>query len=125
MEFYEKHIKKIAHGKRSFDYRNKKEMQDFFVSKGFLYDVWGEKNRSSYILAPVIEKGHQKAESPESVAFDYFILGDKKIVPFSEYEHGPWTRGFVSAGEKGIYIHRAVLNLFLWYFESSATEPRA
>jgi hypothetical protein len=123
-ETYKERMNSLAEG--LFDYRNKKEMQAFFMSKGFLYDVWGEENRSSYILAPMIEKGHQKAESPENVAFDYFILGDKKIVPFSEYEHGPWARGFVSAGEKGIYIHRDSLGpLLLWYFESLwATEPR-
>ena len=124
-EKYKERLSSLAEG--FFDYRDKKEVQDFFMSKGFLYDVWGEKNHNSYILARVIEKGYQKTEFPENVAFDYFILGDKKIVPFPEYENGPWARGFVSAGEKGIYVHRDSLEpLLRWYFESLwITEPRA
>ncbi|MCJ7747242.1 MAG: hypothetical protein MUP27_05825 [Desulfobacterales bacterium] len=124
-EKYKERLSSLAEG--SFDYRDKKEVQAFFMSKGFLYDVWEGKKCDSYILAPVIEKGHQKTDIPEKVAFDYFILGDKKIVPFAEYENGPWARGFVSGGEKGIYIHRDSLEpLLRWYFESLwITEPRA
>ncbi|HUL20302.1 MAG TPA: hypothetical protein VLZ10_02530 [Thermodesulfobacteriota bacterium] len=106
-EFYrEKYREKfVSLAKGSFDYRDKKETQAFFLSKGFLYDVWDEKSHPSYLLARVIEKGRHKAEIPEEVAFDYFILGDKKVAPFPEYKKGDWTRDFVSAGEKKIYIH--------------------
>jgi hypothetical protein len=102
-----------------FDYRDKEEMQAFFISKKLLYDVWREKNRNSYLLARVIDKGQHKAEIFEEVAFNYFILGDKKIVPFSEYEQGRQARVFVSVGEKGVYIHRDSIDYLLsWYFDS-------
>jgi hypothetical protein len=109
-----------------FDFQDKKETQTFFLSKGFLYDVWSEKNRQSYILARVIERGSHKAEIPEEVTFNYFILGDRKIVTFPEYKKGYWARDFVSAGEKGIYIHRDSFEpLLRWYFESLWTaRPR-
>jgi hypothetical protein len=116
-EKYKESLISLAEG--YFDYQDKKEMQDFFLSKGFLYDVWSEKNGYSYLFARVIERGYQKAEVPDGVAFEYFILGDKKIVPFPEYKNGYWERDFVSAGEKGIYIHRDSLEpLLRWYFES-------
>lgn len=116
-EKYRERLISLAEG--FFDYQDKKETQNFFLSKGFLYDAWIEKNRHSYILARVIEKGYHKAEIPEEVTFDYFILGDKKIVTFPEYKEGYWAMDFVSAGEKGIYIHRDSLEpLLRWYFES-------
>jgi len=116
-EKYEERLSSLAEG--IFDYRDKKAVQAFFMSKGFLYDEWQEKNRNSYLLAQVIEKGRRKAEVPEEVIFDYLILGDKKIVPFLEYKKGRRVRIFASAGEKEVYIHKDSLEpLLLWYFES-------
>lgn len=116
-EKYEERLSSLAEG--IFDYRDKKEVQAFFMSKGFLYDEWQEKNRNSYLLAQVIEKGRRKAEVPEEVSFDYLILGDKNIVSFLEYKKGRRVRIFASAGEKEVYIHKDSLEpLLLWYFES-------
>jgi hypothetical protein len=116
-EKYEERLSSLAEG--FFDYRDKKEVQAFFMSKGLLYDEWQEKNQNSYLLAQVIEKGRRKAEIPEEVVFHYFILGKKKIIPFSEYNEGREGRVFVSAGEKEVYIHKDSLEpLLLWYFES-------
>jgi hypothetical protein len=123
-EKYKERLSSLAEG--FFDYRDKKEVQAFFMPKGFLYDVWREKNRNSYLLAQVIEKGQHKAEVPEEVVFTYFILGDKQIVPFSEYDKGQWARVFVSASKKGVYIHKDSLEpLLQWYFDSLwITEPK-
>jgi hypothetical protein len=116
-EKYKERLSSLAEG--FFDYRDKKEVQDFFMSKGLLYDVWREKNRNSYLLAQVIEKGQHKAETPEEVIFNYFILGDKKVIHFSEYEKGGWARVFVSVGEKAVYIHKDSIDYLLsWYFDS-------
>jgi hypothetical protein len=127
-EFYkEKYKEKLSSLTEGlFDYRDKKEVQAFFMPKGLLYDVWWEKNRNSHLLARVIKKGNYKAEIPEEVTFDYFILGNKKIVPFPEYEKGRRARVFVSTGEKGAYIHKDSIDYLLeWYFDSLwESEPR-
>jgi hypothetical protein len=103
----------------SFDDREKKETQAFFMKEGLLYDVWQEKNRNSYLLAQVIEKGRRKAEVPEEVIFDYLILGKKKIVPFPEYDEGREARVFVSAAERVAYIHMDSIYYHLsGYFDS-------
>ncbi len=116
-EKYKEQLSSLTEG--YFDYHDKKETQAFFISKKLLYDVWQEKNRNSYLLAQVIGKGIHKTEVPEEVAFDYLILGGKKIVPFSEYEKGWQARVFVSIGEKGVYIHRDSIDYLLsWYFDS-------
>ncbi len=81
--FKEKYREKLSSlGKGYFDYRNKKEIQNFFIKKGLLYDVWEEKKRVSYLLASILDKGEHRVEIPEKVIFNYFILEDKKIVPF-------------------------------------------
>jgi hypothetical protein len=116
-EKYEERLSSLADG--FFDYRDKKGVQAFFMSKGLLYDEWQEKNQNSYLLAQVIEKGRRKAEVPEEVIFDYLILGKKKIIPFSEYDEGREGRVFVSAGERVAYIHRDSIDYHLrWYFDS-------
>ena len=120
-EFYrEKYKERLSSlAENYFNYRDKKEVQTFFMSKGLLYDECWEKSRNSYLLAQVIEKGRRKAEVPEEVIFDYLILGDKKIVPFSEYKEGQWARVFVSAGERAAYIHKDSIDYLLsWYFDS-------
>ena len=123
-EKYQERLSSLTEG--LLDYRDKKEVRAFFMSKGLLYDVWLERNRHSCLLVQVIEKGNHKAEVPEEVAFDYFILGNKKIVPYHEYEKGESARVFASTGEKSIYIYRDSLEpLLSWYFESLwITQPR-
>lgn len=118
--FKEKYRERLSSlGKGYFDYRNKKEIQNFFIKKGLLYDVWEEKKRVSYLLAPILDKGEHRVEIPEKVIFNYFILGDKKIVPFFEYIDGRSGRRFVSVGEKVVYIHRDSIDYLLrWYFDS-------
>lgn len=102
-----------------FDNLEKKELQALFMKEGLLYDVWQEKNRHSYLLASIMKEGRHKAEFPEEVVFDYFILGKKKIVPFPEYDWGRRARVFVSTGEKAAYIHMDSMDFHLsWYFES-------
>jgi len=116
-EKYKERLSSLAEG--FFDYRDKKEVQAFFMSKGLLYDEWREKSRNSYLLAQVIEKGRRKAVVPKEVIFDYLILGDKKIVPSFEYKEGQWARVFVSAGERATYIHKDSIDYLLsWYFDS-------
>jgi hypothetical protein len=116
-EKYKQRLSSLSEG--YFDYRDKKEVQTFFMSQGLLYDEWREKNRNSYLLAQVIEKGQHKAEVPEEVIFDYLILGDKKIIPFSEYKEGWWARVFVSTSERAAYIHKDSIDYLLsWYFDS-------
>jgi hypothetical protein len=116
-EKYKERLSSLAEG--FFDYRDKKEVQAFFISKGLLYDQWRERSRNSYLLAQVIEKGRHKAGVPEEVVFDYFILGDKKVVPFSEYKEGRRARVFVSTCDRAVYIHKDSIDYLLsWYFDS-------
>ncbi len=103
----------------SFNHLKKREMQAFFMKEGLLYDVWQERNRTSYLLARVVKEGEYKAEIPEEVVFHYFILGEKKIVPFAEYDRGRKARVFVSAGDRVAYIHMDSMDSHLsWYFDS-------
>ena len=110
-----------------FDYSDKYALQAYFLSGGFVYDVWQEDEGASHLLAEVIGRGHHDAEMPERVSFEYFILSDKKVAPFREYQLGPWARVFVSAGEVGIYIHRDAIDFILHeYFESLwMSEPQS
>jgi hypothetical protein len=109
-----------------FDYEKKDEAQAYFMKNGFLYDSWRENEYHSYLLAKIIEKGVHKSELPDEVSFDYFILGEKKIVPFSEYAKGLGAQAFVSAGERAIYLYKDSLEpVLLWYFESLwVTKPK-
>lgn len=108
------------------DNDKKEEVQAYFMKNGFLYDSWHENEKHSYLLAKIVEKGVHQREAPNEVSFDYLILGEKKIVPFSEYLDGLGARAFVSAGEKAIYLHKDSLEPILrWYFESLwDTEPK-
>ncbi len=110
-----------------FDDGKKEEAQAYFMNKGFLYDSWEENDNRSYLLAKIVEKGVHQAESPDEPRFDYLILGEEKILPFSEYGKTSGPRVFVSAGEKWIYLYKDSLEpLLRWYFESLwATEPKA
>jgi hypothetical protein len=102
-----------------FDYQDRKQTQAFFLSHDFLYEVSEGSSGNSYLLARVIEKGHHEAEVPERVSFDYYVLGEKEIVPFEEYRDGKNRRNFVSAGDEAIYIHEDSLKEVIGrYFES-------
>lgn len=123
-EKYKEQLDALTNG--VFNDDKKDEAQAYFMTKGFLYDAWEENENRSYLLAKIIEKGVHEGEIPEEVRFDYLILGEKKIVPFSEYVKGPGTGAFVSAGEKAIYLYKDSLEpLLRWYFESLwVTEPK-
>jgi len=112
--------------KGAFDHDRKDEAQSYFMNYEFLYDSCRENGNPSYLLARIVEKGVTKREIPEEVRFDYFILGEKTIVPFPEYEKGPGARTFVSPGENAIYLYRDSLEPILrWYFESLwITQPK-
>jgi hypothetical protein len=109
-----------------FNYNKRDEAQAYFMTNGYLFDSWQENENRSYLLAKIVEKGVHKKEIPEEVSFDYFILGEKRIVLFSEYVKGPGAQAFVSAGEKAIYLYKDSLEPILrWYFESLwITEPK-
>jgi len=129
IEFYREKFKEQldALTNRVFHYDKKDEAQTYFMTKGFLYDSWEENENRSYLLAKIIEKGFHEIESPEEVRFDYLILGEKKIVPFSEYRKISVPGAFVSPGKKWIYLYKDSLEpLLRWYFESLwTTEPKA
>ena len=100
-----------------FDCRNEEQMQAYFASWNFFYDVSKTDEGNSYLLAPIISSGQHEMQIPETVAFRYVILGEEKIMPFSVYAESPWTSVFVSEKNGTVYIHTAMLDAFLrWYF---------
>jgi hypothetical protein len=129
IEYYrEKYKGRLDHlAKGVFRHDKKDEAQAYFMTRGFLYDSWEENANRSYLLARIIEEGVHERVTPMEVRFDYLILGQKKIVPLSEYGGMAGPGAFVSAGGKWIYLHKGSLEPFLrWYFESLwATEPKA
>jgi len=96
-----------------FDYRDKTQVQEFFLSNGLLYEEWQEEAWRSYLLAEIVSKGNHRAIMPEEVNFNYFILGEKKVMPFLEFKRGDYARPFVSHGEDTVYIHRDSLDYIL------------
>ena len=115
-ERYEKRLSSLT--AELFDYQDYKQLQAFLLVKGFVYEVWQENDGVSYLLAPVLDRGDHIAASPEKVAFDYYILGTKKIAPYSEHRFGHRAGAFVSAGEERVYIHRDSLDHILrTYFD--------
>ncbi len=97
-----------------FDYRNKEQMQAFFMRQGLVYDVWRTgKGFHSYLLAKLAGSGTYEAQIPEKVKFEYCILGEKKISSFEEFCYGEWATYLVSTGEEKVYIHRDVLDSLL------------
>jgi hypothetical protein len=129
IEFYREKFKEqldvLTNG--VFHYDKVDEAQAYFMTKGFLYDSWEENRNRSHLLAKIVEKGSHESQSPEQVRFDYLILGEKKIVPFSEYGKISGPGAFVSSGTKGVYLYKDSLEpLLRWYFESLwTTEPKA
>jgi hypothetical protein len=116
-EKYHKRLDSLTSG--VFDWWDEKQMRAFLLPEGHLYDVRHEGANHSYLLAKIESKGKYKAEVPKKVAFDYYILGKKKIVPLPEYTEGPRARIFVSAGDRAVYIYRdSVDSILKWYFES-------
>lgn len=110
-----------------FDYRDKKQVQTFFLERGFLYEVWEEgKGKRSYLLSEIVSQGRHQVNAPGRISFDYLILGKKRIKPFLEFKHGRDADRLVSAGDEFIYIHQDRLDSILrWYFDSLwQTEPK-
>lgn len=111
-----------------FDYRDRNQLQAYLSPEELVYDVWQEKDGPSYLLAPLVAKGHYRGEVPEKVAFDYCILGDKWIVPWQKYKAGQAAMIFVSAVNNNTYIHKDSLDYIVRdYFEalwaSDARDP--
>jgi hypothetical protein len=123
-EQYKERLDILSNGMFHDDKKN--EAQAYFMNKGFLYDSWQENENHSYLLAKLVDKGVHQRKFPDEVRFDYLILGEKKVVPFSEYMEGLGAQPFVSAGEKTIYIYKDSLEPILrWYFESLwVTKPK-
>lgn len=100
-----------------FDYRNKEQVQAYFSSWNFFYDISKTDEGNSYLLAPIINSGQYEAYIPETVAFRYAILGEEEIPPFPVYQEGLWTSVFVSEKNGTVYIHTATLDSLLrWCF---------
>lgn len=100
-----------------FDSHKKEQVQSYFSSKNYFYDISKTDEGNSYLLAPIIHSGHYEEQIPETVAFQYAILGEEEIVPFSVYQEGPWTSVFVSEQNGTVYIHTGTLDSFLrWCF---------
>ncbi len=114
---YREHLVRLTND--LFDYRETNQAATFFIQRGYLYEIWQEKRGSSYLLAKIIDRGTHHAAHHDDASFDYYLLGEKEIVPFSEYRDGEHGRAFVSAGRNAIYIHRDSVGPFIdWYFES-------
>ncbi len=107
---YEEQLSGVTRG--LFDYREKNEIQAYFLQRGFLYDVWESEEGRSYLLAPIIAKGHHSVEGL-GVTFEYYVLGDKKIIPWAQYKTEHRASVLASAGDRGVYIFRDSLDYLL------------
>ncbi len=123
-ERYRERLESLTAG--LFDYRDRTQVQDFFLLRGFLYEAWEEGRNRSYLLAEIVGRGRHEKEFPERVAFDYLILGEKRVKPFMEIKHGNQASRLVSEGDRMIYLHRDRMDSLLqWYFDSLwETEPQ-
>ncbi len=123
-ERYRERLESLTAG--LFDYRERTQVQDFFLPRGFLYEAWEEGRNRSYLLAEIVGRGRHEKEFPERVAFDYLILGKKRVKPFMEFKHGKQAIRLVSAGDRMIYLHRDRIDSILkWYFNSLwETQPQ-
>ncbi len=73
-ERYEKRLQSLT--ANLFDYRDKFQKREFFLSRGLLYEEWQEGAWRSYLLAEIVGKGDHQTEIPEKVNFDYMVLGN-------------------------------------------------
>jgi hypothetical protein len=101
-----------------FDYRNEEQVKEYFSKRDFFFNIRKTDEGNSYLLAPIIYSGYYYEEKiPETVAFQYAILGEEEISPFSVYQEGKWTSVLVSEQNGTVYIHTDTLYAFLrWYF---------
>jgi hypothetical protein len=100
-----------------FDYRNAEQVQAYFSSKNFFYDISKTDEGNSYFLAPIISSGQDEEQIPETVTFRYAILGEEEIMPFNVYQEGPWASVLISEKNGTVYIHTATLDSLLrWCF---------
>jgi len=100
-----------------FDYRNEEQVQAYFSSRNFFYDISKTEEGNSYFLAPIISSSRHEEQIPETVAFRYAILGEEEISPFSVYQEGPWTSVLVSEKNGTVYVHTDALDSLLrWCF---------
>lgn len=96
-----------------FDYRNKGQVQAYFSSRNFFYDISTTDEGNSYLLAPIISSGQYEAHIPETVTFQYIILGEEEIVSFSEYDYGPWATVLVAEKDGTVYLYTGALTSLL------------
>jgi hypothetical protein len=105
---YEERLDRLTAG--LFDWNNEDQAREFFMNKGYVYEVTEEGKRyRSYLLAPVIDKGIHTTEVPQHVTFYYYFLDYKEVPTFLEYLDKKNTSClFVSAAKKVIYAHPEV-----------------
>jgi hypothetical protein len=96
-----------------FDYRNEEQMQAYFSSRDYFYDMDATEAGNSYVLAPIIGSGQHEVNIPETVAFRYAILGKEEILPFSVYDEGEWASVFVSEKNGTVYLYTGTLESLL------------
>jgi hypothetical protein len=100
------------------DRRDGEAMRRWFEERGFGWASWSEGNGRSCVLAPILSTGRLPNPVAGGEPFDWFVLGEKKIVPFLEFARGPKGRVFVTGEEGRAYIHRdSVEPHLLRYFE--------
>ncbi len=93
-----------------FEWSDENRVKEFFIAKGYVYEVIDEGTRyHSYLLAPILRKGIHTAEVPEHVTFYYYVLDYKEVPTFLEYLDKRNTSCiFVSAADRVIYAHPEV-----------------
>jgi len=114
-EFYkERYERRLGDLTRDlFEYHDEERLQDYFWSRGLAYEVLQVKGGRSYLLAPVLDMGYHKTDVPQEVAFNYYLLGEKEIISWREFQEGELARNVVSAIDGNIYIHKDSLDYIL------------
>ncbi len=108
---YEERLRRLTED--LFYFQDRGQLQDFLFRQGFVYEVSGDDEGLSHMLAPILESDSHVEVLSGKVDFDYLILGRKKIETWQEVRDGPWTGVFVSKGREGVYIHRDSLDQIL------------
>jgi hypothetical protein len=100
-----------------FDYRSEEQVQAYFSSRDYFYDMDATEAGNSYVLATIIGSGQYEVNIPDAVAFRYAILGKEEIIPFSVYDEGAWASIFVAENNGTIYLYTGTLDALLrWCF---------
>ena len=110
-----------------FDYRNEEQVQIYFSTRDYFYDSDTTEEGSSYVLAPIIKSGQHEINIPETIAFQYAILGKEDILPFSVYDEGAWASVFVTEKKGTVYIYTGTLDALLrfWFAVLWRLQPQS